>query len=196
MRGHCGLTSRLPQHVSCLPFTSHSVEPYDPRTRGQSGRLAEQSSLAFSASDPCNFGLLADFVISVFREVTKNVVFVRYHFYRRLLVKLFTRDACGCFTWSRSFFVHWIFNEFFQPFRQITQRASPWPVDLLIFVFVFSFCGISQLVSPCPTACTPTSCGCWTWRRIVSRNDVDDVLVYGTTMGTSFSVLHRIFVPF
>ena len=47
MRRHCGLTSRLfplPQHVPSLLFPTHSAEqPHDPRTGGQSGRLAAQS---------------------------------------------------------------------------------------------------------------------------------------------------------
>ena len=94
-----------------------------------------------------------------------------------------------------------MFSDFLQPFRQITQRASPWPVDLLIFVFVFFVSVESRSWSPRARLRVLRP------RVVAGRgvesspvefcdNDVDDVLVYGTTMGTSFSVLHRIFVPF
>ena len=38
-----------------------------------------------SARGPCDFGPLADLAISVFREVTINTVFVRYHFFSAAL---------------------------------------------------------------------------------------------------------------
>ena len=47
MPSHCGPTSppcSVPQHVPSLLFPAHS-EPCDPRTRGESGRLAEHSPL-------------------------------------------------------------------------------------------------------------------------------------------------------
>ena len=43
----------LSQHVPSLLFPSHSVEPCDPRTGGQSGRLAEQGPLTGWESEPC-----------------------------------------------------------------------------------------------------------------------------------------------
>ena len=62
---------------------------------------------------------------SQFRSFGKwKTVIARYHFYRRFLMKRFTRDACGCFTWGRSFFGHEIVSEFFQQFWQVMQRGS------------------------------------------------------------------------
>ena len=51
---------------------------------------------AFSARRPCYLGYLADFAISVLREVKKILCLPDTTFYRRFLLKRFTRDACGC----------------------------------------------------------------------------------------------------
>ena len=59
--------------------------------------------------------------------------------------------------------------EFFNHAGRSCDSNVPCYIAVLSIIFVSSFCRIKQQNSPCSTACTPTSCGCWTCRRINCR---------------------------
>ena len=78
---------------------------------------------ALSAESPCDLGPLAHFAILVFLEASKVAGLTRLYCSREILMKRFTRDACGCFN-LRPKLLPLLVNELLQPVQQITQRAS------------------------------------------------------------------------
>ena len=113
-------------------------------------------SSAFSARSPCYLCPHADVTISVLREVRFNTVLARYHFSSRLW-SWFTRRTRRCVPVYWNSFVHKIFCEFFWPFWQITERASPNGLVVSIFVCVFGFSWFMRPVSPYCATRTLTS---------------------------------------
>ena len=107
-------------------------------------------AIASSAWGPCNFGPFTDLAISVFRELSMNIVFTQIltTLCSRLQRNVMRRTGVRIsMYWN---FIHQIFPEFLQPFRdlRITTRVSP-VLSWFPFYLVLGFCwlGFPQVAS-------------------------------------------------
>ena len=98
---------------------------------------------AFPGLRPCNFGLLTDFTTSVFRDASKNAVLAPILLFSKNFDEVVHEKCLRVHRLMRKLLRPRNLVEFLQPFWQITQRASPCFVDVLIFRFVVGFFGIS-----------------------------------------------------
>ena len=87
---------------------------------------------------PCNFGPLTDLAISVFWEVSFNIVFTQIHTSRRRrLQRWFMRRTGVWVSVFKNSFIHKILSEFLQPFRYVGMtRVSP---HLFVIIIFFGF---------------------------------------------------------
>ena len=161
------------------------------------------SAIASYAWGFCNFCPLADLAISVFREMSINTVLTQIltslecglqkHFMRRTGVRV---------SMFKNFIIHQIFFEFLQPVSPFfQQRVSPFFL-WLFFSLVLEFYWLGQhRVSPIVTF-NSTMLNNDSPVLKVSLKLTDQILKTklddkpGTTIGTKFSVLHCIRIPF
>ena len=122
--------------------------------------LGHDCTSAFSATSPCCFCSQADVAISVLREESINTVLARYHFSSRLW-SWFMRGTRGCVPMSWNTFIHKILRKFFWPFWQITQRVTPYPLVVFIFIWVSVFFWFTRRVSSYSLNATRTLTSCW-----------------------------------
>ena len=106
-------------------------------------------AIAFSARGPCDFCPLADLAISVFREVSINIVFTRIRTSRRRgLYRWSMRRTCVWISVFRNSVIHKIFSEFLQPFRDLRiTRVSTFYRGFL-FIWFWDFVGLDFLRFP------------------------------------------------
>ena len=102
MPSHCGPTSppcSVPQHVPSLLFPTHS-EPCDPRTRGESGRLAEHSPLTSAGVLSLRALELAtslpQYVCELARQAPRLRAVLGQQFFKALRSRRRLVLGCGC----------------------------------------------------------------------------------------------------
>ena len=118
------------------PFTNNFVIGCNQITKNFCMRY--HSANTSSARGPCDFGVLADLAISVFREMSINTVLAQVHTSHRFW-RWFMRRTRVWVSVFRNSFLHKILSEFLQPFWYVGIRASPYLFVILIFIWFWNF---------------------------------------------------------
>ena len=99
------------------------------------------SAIASSARGPRNFGPLTDLAISVFREMSMNIMLTQILTSRRRgLYRYFMRKTGVWVSAFRNFIIHKIFSKFFQPFRYVGKiKVSPFLLVVFVYIWFWIF---------------------------------------------------------